>query len=110
MSEELKPCPFCGAKAEKVRGFNQYSCSNPECPLAAVVASQKEWDTRVVDPRITELEAQVAAMREALEAFIGKKPKEAKDSVIYSLPNPRAISLGIKALSLTPLSNKSETK
>ena len=58
MSNELKPCPFCGSEAEPVfRGkCNYITCSNVEecwCGMTCPVSTKEEaiaiWNRRVVD-------------------------------------------------------------
>lgn len=58
MSEELRPCPFCGAMPEKLR--TGYMCSTLGCALQENTVSEKEWNTRPIEDalraRIAELE------------------------------------------------------
>ena len=48
MSEELKPCPFCGADASVQwwGGANQWVCGcwNDDCPLIAEVYARNRQD------------------------------------------------------------------
>lgn len=57
MSVKLKPCPFCGSKAESGNGFLPFEnitfawCSNEDCYLSplgreAFLMEVKEWNTR----------------------------------------------------------------
>ena len=58
MTEELRPCPFCGAMPEKLR--TGYMCSTLGCALQENTVSEKEWNTRPIEDelqsRIAELE------------------------------------------------------
>ena len=58
MSEELRPCPFCGAMPDKLR--TGYMCSTLGCALQENTVSEKEWNTRPIEDalnaRIAELE------------------------------------------------------
>ena len=68
MSEELRPCPFCGtlpqANAWIFRGISEtrYFCPNQECPLSVRTVTLEQWNTRpiedVLTARIAELEAE----------------------------------------------------
>jgi hypothetical protein len=52
MSEmKLKPCPFCGSKAERGGRYfgtdkSLYICSNKECPCRQNWFSLEQWNTR----------------------------------------------------------------
>ena len=67
MSEELRPCPFCGtlpqANTWTLHGISEtrYFCPNPECPHSVRTVTLEEWQTRPIEDelrkRIAELEA-----------------------------------------------------
>jgi len=66
----LLPCPFCGAPAEVYAPYKIIRCSNPDClmEVRTMVNLREErraevWNTRVSDPRIAALEAQLAAIK-----------------------------------------------
>ena len=73
MSEELKPCPFCGDSAEVDRLLDGYviSCPNPKCGISAVEShsylayadAQAAWNTRP-----GEVAAEERGIREGWEA------------------------------------------
>ena len=48
MSDELKPCPFCGREAEKHTGSfkDGCMCTNDKCVLFARIFLIKAWNTR----------------------------------------------------------------
>jgi len=122
MSEELKPCPFCGSKAEvypdgDMEGHS-IMCSNfgglefaghsSRCPMGTFgYATQEEaesaWNRRADSDEITQLRAEVATlaeqnqkMREALDNFVdhGYSSEQAKEtSLLLSLPNLSTIPL-----------------
>ena len=68
MSEELRPCPFCGtlpqANTWTLHGISEtrYFCPNPECPHSVRTVTLEEWQTRLIEDelqkRIAELEAE----------------------------------------------------
>ena len=67
----LLPCPFCGAPAEVYAPYKIIRCSNPDClmEVRTMVNLREErraevWNTRVSDPRIAALEAQLAEARD----------------------------------------------
>lgn len=74
MSNELKPCPFCGSEAEPVfRGkCNYITCSNVEecwCGMTCPVSTKEEaiaiWNRRVVDTN--ELESIADELEEEID-------------------------------------------
>lgn len=80
MSEELKPCPFCGGEATRttMRRFKYVSCENSDCSMvveAGAFFSREEdaiaaWNTRTgEDERIAQaVAAERARVVAALEA------------------------------------------
>lgn len=68
MSEELKPCPFCGkSRPENWTKVNKLVL----CPYCETVALRRTWNRRPIEDtqaiRIAELETERDRMREALE-------------------------------------------
>lgn len=69
MSEELRPCPFCGGEAQvntwTMRGITESRCfcSNSDCPNSVRTVALEQWNTRPIEDalhaRIAELEALV---------------------------------------------------
>lgn len=58
MSEELKPCPFCGGKVDPTGWLTGYGETGPECEECGATAPTLEiWNNR---PRVAELEAELA--------------------------------------------------
>lgn len=98
MSEELKSCPFCGAKAEfsdlsYLTGKPSWciSCTSSKCFAPHTdTCSKKEaverWNNRPIEEalqkRITELEAERDRLREALN-LIGTKADFCADECEY---------------------------
>ena len=73
MSADLKPCPFCGAKAEiervgTLRHSTIYNCTDCGCRLETGEewAHGQDWNTRAPDPAVAVLEAEVRALKEGL--------------------------------------------
>lgn len=70
MSEELKPCPFCGKEPRIVIG-KYATCETEGCPTEAIAVPVKKWNSRPVEDalqkRIAELEAENGRLREALK-------------------------------------------
>ena len=60
MSEELRPCPFCGAMP--MGEDDRYMCSTLGCVMQEDTISAKDWNTRPIEDalraRIAELEAE----------------------------------------------------
>ena len=78
MSEELKPCPFCGSDAETGDGFLPMEsivyvwCKNHECLMSNGVDigfGVDEWNRRHEDKRVAELEAELAEARRLLKEY-----------------------------------------
>jgi len=72
MSNELKPCPFCGGNAV-VNGDGNAECGD------CFVESLTDWNTRPIEDalraRIAELEESIEMKNEATKATIGIKNK-----------------------------------
>lgn len=63
MESILKPCPFCGGKANKVGQRRFISCGNMRCDAFGISFSDAgTWNTRVEDARVQLL---AKALREA---------------------------------------------
>ena len=71
MSEELRPCPFCGAMP--MGEDDRYMCSTLGCVMQEDTISAKDWNTRPIEDnliaRIVELEAENEKIRHLLEEF-----------------------------------------
>lgn len=85
MSEELKPCPFCGGRAKVYKGHSLYADKIPTCIFCTKCGAQtllcrleqapKLWNTRTETPmqkRIEELEAERDRLKKN-HAELGKK-------------------------------------
>ena len=85
MSKELKPCLFCGGRAEVYRGHSLYADKIPTCIFCTKCGAQtllcrleqapKLWNTRTETPtqkRIEELEAERDRLKKN-HAELGKK-------------------------------------
>jgi len=67
MSEELRPCPFCGGEAQvntwTLHGITESRCfcSNSDCPNSVRTVALEQWNTRPIEDslnaRIAELES-----------------------------------------------------
>jgi hypothetical protein len=72
MSDELKPCPWCGSEAVYDSFLGYCRCVNDKClfeckPTAAWITKEgmiRNWNTRPVEDTIT---AKVERLRKALE-------------------------------------------
>lgn len=55
MSEQIKPCPFCGGDAIKWRRFSSIMacCAESTCPGSGCVCTVEEWNTRVPDATLS---------------------------------------------------------
>lgn len=45
----LKPCPFCGGKAEQLHGFY---VQDVQCKICGAIADTDKWNTRTPDIKI----------------------------------------------------------
>ena len=82
MSEELRPCPFCGtlprANTWIFRGISEtrYFCPNQECPLSVRAVTLERWNSRPIED---ELQKRIAELEEAIKGhdpFEEFPPKE----------------------------------
>lgn len=46
MSDELKPCPFCGGKPFTPGIYNLYACGNSACAGSDIRAKLQDWNIR----------------------------------------------------------------
>jgi hypothetical protein len=89
MSEELKPCPFCGKDGEHDESLAW--CSDPECFAADINMPINEWNTRPIEDVLRKQLEETKAERDELEKrldyeipFIDKFHKE-RDIANYKL-------------------------
>lgn len=60
LKERLLPCPFCGGQMEN-RGYGAIHVAGTGCPIGDLAVDVTKWNARAPDPRITDLEARLAA-------------------------------------------------
>ncbi|MGS0941085.1 hypothetical protein ACVA51_10995 [Pseudomonas luteola] len=66
MSEELKPCPFCGGKVDPTGWLTGYGETGPECEECGATAPTLEiWN----NSRMAELEAELAEALTAIRRY-----------------------------------------
>ena len=87
MSNDLKPCPFCGGEAEGPLGSidddkDMYHCSNMKCPLEAVWMPYWEWNRRHGEDQ-ARAEGVAEGRREFAEEL--KALRELRDAVLIHL-------------------------
>ena len=78
MTEELKPCPFCGGEAKCIEFYGLYHVICCNCYVAGKDCSTREsavsaWNTRPIENelsgKIGKLESENKRLREALEFY-----------------------------------------
>ena len=79
MNDELKACPFCGAKLTKSVVDRETLYEHPMengCRLGVILFTEEEWNTRPIEDaleaRIDELEAQLSEARARLAEYEAK--------------------------------------
>ena len=74
MTNYLKPCPFCGEKAEHPETMIEgcVSCSNPNCVAWTFPSDIKAWNTRPIEDAQAQMIISLEGIRQCLEA-INKK-------------------------------------
>lgn len=94
MSEELKPCPFCGSHATIRQNFHGFyvECDNIDCravgswDLGASGAIEK-WNTRPLEDalraRVAELEAELLAARKVVGWIPFDEQRPPEDETLY---------------------------
>ena len=65
MTDELKPCPFCGGEAHMPYYGDRVECRECKGSVMTIAA----WNTRADDARISALEQRVRELEEALKPF-----------------------------------------
>ena len=76
MTEELRPCPFCGSPAysyhDNCIDFAGVKCDLGGCVCADILITENNWNNRPIEDaltaRIAELEAENAALKAKLNA------------------------------------------
>lgn len=75
MTEQLKPCPFCGGEAQIIRcnsGKYQCFCQNCGCAQTMFFDSPEEvpeeWNARPIE---NEKDAEIARLHDALDTIVG---------------------------------------
>lgn len=76
MSDELKPCPFCGVATDFIdvnTGEIVPACKNIRCLVIASALTVEAWNTRPLEDalqaRITELEKQLQSYKDFCSAI-----------------------------------------
>lgn len=70
MSEELKPCPFCGGEAERNLDYSkQIKCSNQNCLMSDYfIMTESSWNTRV-NPELDRYKTALANIMELADSW-----------------------------------------
>ena len=85
MTEELKPCPFCGGEAKCIEFYGLYHVICCNCHIAGKDCSTREsavsaWNTRPIEDELVEkigkLKAKKKRLREALEVILDEAQKD----------------------------------
>lgn len=78
MTNELKPCPFCGGEAKCIEYYGLHHVVCFDCHISgrdsqSIETAQEAWNTRPLedakDKRIKELEQKLEIAREALKVY-----------------------------------------
>ena len=88
---ELKPCPFCGAKA-RVPISNTVTCSNTNCPLCGVIMHDTLWNTRD-DSALREMDSQLKEKEVTIQNF--RNLIEIKEAQMSRLKAEREVDMRV---------------
>lgn len=85
MSEELKPCPFCGVTVERTICFGEKCIEHPpcppgelQCPMRKKVIRIEDWNRRSL-PEVTEEEIAKICWRNSMHVGMWESFKKLKD-------------------------------
>jgi ssDNA-binding Zn-finger/Zn-ribbon topoisomerase 1 len=76
---ELKPCPFCGAKAEAIKreedGYILVGCSgenNEVCDLITCTMTPDEWNTRPIEDKLRAANKRLRTQLDTTDTALGR--------------------------------------
>lgn len=99
-TEELLPCPFCGAQAQRSNGFSPLEsidyawCTNDDCFMEGQLIDIERWNKRAVYPiLLAQRERLVSALKPFAALNISHIDRHADDTIIFDL-NGAKITLG----------------
>ena len=89
MSEELRPCPFCGGEAQvntwTMHGITESRCfcPNSDCPNSVRTVALEQWNTRPIEDALTARIAELEAERRWRVVADGELPELGKEVIFY---------------------------
>jgi len=88
MTDELKPCPFCGALGEAF-SYQLHGCSTPskDCPLGGLLMSPEEWNRRALPVEVVRVLEAVYSLGEkfTIRDFLVLGDKEKNQLLEYAM-------------------------
>ena len=88
MSEELRPCPFCGKEPHIDANYHLFSCQNKDCiadatNYEATMGFFEQWNTRPIEDALTARIAELEAERRWRVVADGELPELGKEVIFY---------------------------